>query len=188
YFSRQCIFRFEPQVIQQLELLRGKLLRSTGQEAFDVTTAYSCFTTDVISLYSFGESLGLLTQQGWEPNWRQPTYSFLNTTLFSASFQPSVYTLHTRIPNMISRVQANTRSDITDESESIFREILNSRTLPAGEKALSRLSAEAMALLSAGTETTAWTLSIVTFHVLSKPEVLARLSAEVGQAFPDATG
>ncbi|KAH8758041.1 hypothetical protein F5883DRAFT_567282 [Diaporthe sp. PMI_573] len=45
-----------------------------------------------------------------------------------------------------------------------------------------------MALLSAGTETTAWTLSLVTFHVLSKPEVLAQLSAEVGTAFPGAAG
>jgi hypothetical protein len=67
--------------------LCDKLLKHKGQKAFDITMAYSCFTSDIISTYSSGEPLGLLTQEGWEPNWRQPTYSFLRAT-FIFRFMP----------------------------------------------------------------------------------------------------
>ncbi|KAH8755328.1 cytochrome P450, partial [Diaporthe sp. PMI_573] len=80
HFSRQHTLQFEPEIIKQLQHLCDKLLRCRGQKAFDITMAYSCFTTDIISAFSFGEPLGLLAQEGWEPNWRQPTYSFLRTT------------------------------------------------------------------------------------------------------------
>jgi hypothetical protein len=33
-----------------------------GQEPLDVTTAYSCFTSDVISGYCFGEPFGFVEQ------------------------------------------------------------------------------------------------------------------------------
>lgn len=59
------------------ERLCDKILVA-GQEApFDVTTAYSVFTTDVISGYCLGENLGLIAQEGWEPNFREPLYAQL---------------------------------------------------------------------------------------------------------------
>lgn len=38
---------------------------NTGKP-FDVTEAYSCFTSDVISSYCFGESFGFLQQVRFE--------------------------------------------------------------------------------------------------------------------------
>jgi hypothetical protein len=53
---------------------------------FDITTAYSLLSTDVISDYCFGESLGLLEQKGWEPNFRGPLYTLLKPIYYFRFF------------------------------------------------------------------------------------------------------
>lgn len=45
--------------------------------------------------------------------------------------------------------------------------------------------AEATALLGAGTVTTSWTLAVITYHLLNKPELLAKLTRELEQAVED---
>ena len=203
HFSRQHLLLFEPEILAKLQYLCDKLLTCKGQKAFDITMAYSCFTTDVISAYSFGEPLGMLTQEDWEPNWRRPTYSFLKTT-FAFRFMPLLKklviagnffasrgwmgpdikilmnTLDIRIPELVSK---SLSAGISTDQKTIFQDILDSKSLPGSDKVLPRLSAEGMALLNAGTETTAWSLSVITFYVLSQPGVLSQLTAELEERF-----
>ncbi|KAL2281069.1 hypothetical protein FJTKL_12089 [Diaporthe vaccinii] len=204
HFSRQHVLRFEPEVKKQLQYLCDKLLSYRGQNAFDITMAYSCFTTDIISAFSFGEPLGLLTQEGWEPNWRQPTYSFLRTTLvfrympllkklvgagkffarrgyMGRDVRTLIEALYVRVPEMVSKALAGTPTGCATP----FRDIAESPGLSESDKELDRLSAEAMAFLMAGTETTAWSLSLITFHLLSQPGILSRLIMELKAAVPE---
>lgn len=58
--------------------------------------------------------------------------------------------------------------------------------VPASEKSIDRLVQEAQVVVSAGTETTSWCLSVITFHLLSNPAILKRLRTELGEAIPDA--
>lgn len=44
---------------------------------------------------------------------------------------------------------------------------------------------EAQIVVSAGTETTAWCLSVMSFHLLSNPAILRRLRKELKEAIPD---
>lgn len=60
----------------------------------------------------------------------------------------------------------------------IFHEILSS-DLPPNEKSVSRLWQEGQAIIGAGTETTAWTLSVIAYHVLANPGILSRLLVEM---------
>lgn len=62
----------------------------------------------------------------------------------------------------------------------MFGSLLESE-LPRNEKSVARLTSEATALLSAGTETVSWAMSVITYHLLTKPEMLERLTKEVGQ-------
>jgi len=59
-------------MIQELaDKLCNKLLARRGDgKPFEVTSSYSCFTTDVISYYAFGHSEGFLDQKDFEPNLR----------------------------------------------------------------------------------------------------------------------
>lgn len=66
----------------------------------------------------------------------------------------------------------------------VFHEILQSDLRPS-EKTLGRLWQEAQILLAAGTETTAWTLSVITFHLLSNPNQLQRLKSELEELMPN---
>ncbi|KUI53669.1 Trichodiene oxygenase [Cytospora mali] len=204
HFSRQQMIRLEPDIHRTLKKFCDKLIRygESHPGPFDITMAYSCFTSDVISEYSFGEPMGLLDQDGWEPNWRQPMYAFLNTT-FVFRFVPYVRnlavignffarkgwmgpdikmlmdTLMVRIPKMIEKTRADAEAGIVREREAVYLDIFKSKALPESEKSMPRLSAEGMALMNAGTDTTGWALTVMTYHVLSRPEVLSRLTAEL---------
>lgn len=81
FFSKHQITKLEAEVHKSVHLLCDELLGYTdSKEPFDLTSAYSCFTSDIIAEYCFGEKLGFLQQDGIEPNFRRAIYSILNTT------------------------------------------------------------------------------------------------------------
>lgn len=49
FFSRGNVAKLEGEIKEHVQVLCDKLLRHNGKEPFDVKTAYSCFTADVIS-------------------------------------------------------------------------------------------------------------------------------------------
>lgn len=71
------IARLEGDVHTLAQKLCDKLLTEVDGKPFDITMAYSCFTTDTITGYCFGESFGLLDQTGWSLNFREPTAALL---------------------------------------------------------------------------------------------------------------
>lgn len=91
FFSRGQVSRLEPKIHRVVQRLCDKIL-AEGKEPFDVTSAFSCFSTDVISDYCFGESFGFLEQQTWEPNFRKPLYALLRP-LFMFRFFPFLESL-----------------------------------------------------------------------------------------------
>lgn len=93
-------------------------------------------------------------------------------------------TINVNIPNMIKRAQAEHEAGIVKDRLTVFDSLIES-DLPVEEKSVYRLTGEGIALLSAGTETTSWTLSVTTFHLLNNPSVRARLAAELEKAVPD---
>lgn len=47
-----------------------RLLASDNVGPFQLTAAYSCFTTDTLTSYAFGHSLANLEQPGWHPTFK----------------------------------------------------------------------------------------------------------------------
>lgn len=66
----------------------------------------------------------------------------------------------------------------------LFHDILDSK-LADSDKSVSRLREEAFQVVGAGIITTAWTLSVATFHLLANPRILRRLKEELTSAMPD---
>jgi cytochrome P450 len=73
---------------------------------------------------------------------------------------------------------------IVHERATVFGSLLES-DMPQHEKSLVRLTDEASAVLGAGTETTSWTLSVITYHLLTQPDTLARLTKELQTVVDD---
>lgn len=49
FFSRGNVAKLEDEIKEHVQMLCDKLLRQNVKEPFDVKTAYSCFTADIIS-------------------------------------------------------------------------------------------------------------------------------------------
>ncbi|KAJ8111309.1 hypothetical protein OPT61_g6064 [Boeremia exigua] len=205
FFSRGMIARLEPDIKDLVQKLCDKLLRESGRKAFDITMAYSCFTSDAISGYSFGESFGFLDQEGWFPNFREPLASMLRPvfifrffpwTKASAGFgkylvdymPPSaalmVRTLQIDLPEKMRKAKADIDAGIKYDRPTVFGTILES-DLVSLEKEPQRLADEAAGIIGAGTETTSWAMAVMTYHLLTKPELLTKLRAELQTVVTD---
>ncbi|KAF2027534.1 cytochrome P450 [Setomelanomma holmii] len=206
FFSRSMIARLEPEIRILVQKLCSKLLAQSGEgKPFDITMAYSCFTSDAISGYSFGQSFGLLEQEGWYPNFREPTAAILQPVFIFRFFpwtkksvglgkllvdyMPAdiamlVRTLQIDMPARVWQAKVDLDAGITYDRPTIFAELLKS-DLEVLEKEPQRLADEAAAVVGAGTETTSWALSVMTYHLLTKPELLAKLTKELRNVIDD---
>lgn len=72
----------------------------------------------------------------------------------------------------------------SENTLTIFDDILDSK-LPEHELATERLWKEAQVIVIAGTETTAWTLSVITYYLLENPAIMQRLRNTLDEAIPD---
>jgi cytochrome P450 len=71
-----------------------------------------------------------------------------------------------------------------DAKTTIFHEILASK-LPEADKSPRRLAEEAQIVVGGGVETTAFALSIASFHIVHTPRIYARLHADLVAALPN---
>ncbi|EFX03043.1 benzoate 4-monooxygenase cytochrome p450 [Grosmannia clavigera kw1407] len=201
FFSRAQVSRLEPTVRNLAEGICDKMLRVKQQGPFDVTTALSLFTTDVITGYCLGENLGLIAQKGWEPNFREPLFAQLKLVywfrfipwLKHAGFAMAMFTrklsedmetlfsvLIVDMPGYVKKAQTRVDKGI-DDGTTVFGSVLQS-DLPQAEKTTQRLVEEGFSLFVAGTETVSWTLTVIAYHLLTKPAILSKITAEVREA------
>ncbi|KAI1094246.1 cytochrome P450 [Rostrohypoxylon terebratum] len=212
FFSKPQIVQYEPHIRGYAQRLCQKLLAEVGVgKPFTVQDAYSCFGSDVISDYCYGKSFGFLDRDGWLPNYRKPLYSLFNAN-FVCRFHPifkhallamtwamdylpegmglMIRTLKVDIPERVRQSKENAEAVVEGKKlpegvkGNIFNELLDS-DLPPAEKTSERLVGEALAMMSGGTETGSWALTVLTFYMLSQPETFAKLTDELRSAVPD---
>ncbi|XXG96814.1 Mitochondrial succinate-fumarate transporter [Hypoxylon texense] len=190
FFSRQQTLKLEGEVHDFAQRTVEKMLRFANKGPFDVKEAFNCFTADIISQYSFGEPMGFIDQDGWEPNFTTWVKSFFESAYtiryvaparILAQFAPLFANymgenirevtrqMAVVIPRYIQKALDN------PENGRVFADLIDSPMLPEEEKSMYRLSGEGFNLLAAGTETTAATLTCITYYLLSQPEIYARL-------------
>ncbi|KAH9905309.1 cytochrome P450 [Xylariomycetidae sp. FL2044] len=205
-FSRSSIAKLEPVLHSKVQQLCAKFLRYPKGKVFDVTSAYSCFTTDVISEYCFGEPFGLLDQDDWEPNFRAPTtamqnaqplFKYFHITHYLADVLPVlakrmsaemaffIKSITEDMPGRVIRAKEAVESGVIRDRPFVFEEMLKSDALSESDKSVYRMTGDGMILMSAGTETTAWTLTVLTYHLLSNAELMSRLRAELESTDPE---
>ena len=172
FFSRQQTLKLESEVLDFATMTVDKLLTSAGKGPFDIKEAFNCFTADVISQYAFGESMGFVSQEGWEPNLATWTKSFFKSAYMMRHNAPA-----RRMADMLPMVADYLGEDVKaimrqmtvvipgyieqalkEEGNSrgrVFAEVVKGKMLPEEEMTMYRLSGEGFNFLLAGTETTA---------------------------------
>nr|URT29637.1 AmpG [Beauveria felina] len=81
------------------------------------------------------------------------------------------------MPNYVKKAKSDVDKGL-DDGTTVFASLFTS-DLPASEKTLQRLTEEGFSLFAAGTETVSWALTVATYHLLTKPAMLAKLTEEV---------
>ncbi|KAI1777461.1 cytochrome P450 [Hypoxylon cercidicola] len=201
FFSRGMITKLESHIHDLVHILCGKLLSSVN-EPVDLLVAYSCYSSDAISAYCFGESFGFMEREGWFSDFHtaelevlRPAYvfrffpflrKFARYGKYLVDYLPKgvalmIRTLRIDIPNKILKTEQEIDLGILKDRPTIFSSLL----LDPKRKDGLNLTDEAGALLGAGTETTSWALVVISYHLLSKPELLERLRSELSQAVED---
>jgi cytochrome P450 len=184
FFSRQQMLKLEGEVHEFAEMTINKMLASAGKGAFDIKEAFNCFTADVISQYCFGEPMGFVAQEGWEPNFATWVKSFFksaymmrhnalgrkmaNVLPFMANYLGEDIKAVFRVMNVTIPQYINTALK-NPENGRVFAEVMgDSQTLTEEEKF--RFNGEGFNFLLAGTETTA--VSPVPFPPISQNSVI----------------
>ncbi|KAF2133898.1 cytochrome P450 monooxygenase-like protein [Dothidotthia symphoricarpi CBS 119687] len=199
FFSRQQMLKLEGEVHDFAHLTVTKMMKSAGKGAFDVKEAFNCFTADVISQYAFGEPMGFIAQEGWEPNFATWVKSFFQSAYMmrhnalgrkmaqviplladymGEDIKAVMRQMNVVIPNYIKAALRH------PENGRVFAEIMESKSVREEEKNMYYLSGEGFNFLLAGTETTAATLTVFTYWVLAKPEIYARLMKDLDGVDP----
>ncbi|KAK4142258.1 putative cytochrome P450 [Dichotomopilus funicola] len=208
FFSMQRIRNLNPKISETIERISSRLsveYAGTGR-VLNVSDMWSSMTIDVTSDLAFSRpvncsaapdfksplSVGmqniiwaghwnahfkiLVDVMGWIPDW------ILGTII--PPFKPILEFRETTRQQIRDILAGRNQKSIDSQDITIFHDILASN-LPPQELTLKRLTDEAVSLNGAGMETTKWTLTVATFHILDRPEVQARLKAELAEAMPD---
>lgn len=153
---------------------------------------------DVISRYSFGENCNQVGDPNWNVEWKEVICGFGANCTMLRQFPWGVRILPTIPLPILKRlngnaalfmrwklamdelvkglVEKNAKGEKADGT--IFQAILDS-DLPPHEKLPQRLADEAIVVVSAGTETTARVLTVVTFFLYFQPAYLQKLRTEL---------
>ncbi|KAK3170072.1 hypothetical protein OEA41_009457 [Lepraria neglecta] len=189
---------------------RGAMSKTFSKESrngqpISLLPIFGAFTNDLISEYAYGFNSHRLEGPNFDLKFFEMINSFHDfgaLALQFAWFMPLMNSIPQQLllklnPGMksfvdfkkellsnIDRVKKS-RLDGKD-SHTVFDEIFDSR-LTEHEKRPGRLLEKAQNISIAGTETVSWTLSVITFYLLSIPRVLSKLRAELKEALPDAS-
>ncbi|KAI6091573.1 putative cytochrome P450 [Hypoxylon rubiginosum] len=211
FFSKASVTKLEPTIHDKIDKLYHQLCTHMGDEApVELNMAFSCFTTDVVTTYAFAKCYDFLDDASFQSNFHEPIVAGTNLGPYIKQF-PFIYPLMRCLPDswvtalnpemgIFLQFQRDVKAQIREIQNqkgtgkerakdhnlhaTIFHELLES-DLPESEKAAVRLWQEGQIIVGAGTETTAWTLSVIFFYVLNDRNVYDTLMKELEHALPD---
>ncbi|KAI4220486.1 MAG: hypothetical protein L6R36_007588 [Xanthoria steineri] len=205
FFSRKAVSEMSSVIEERLKALSGRIrdFQNSGT-AMPLGLGYVALTTDIISEYALADCYHLLEREDLGADYHQLLVGFVHSCHFIRHFtwlfnfiqalpdpvllwlQPSL-----KLARNIMKVRSifSLRNRVegkpSGSEPGIFAGLLRSN-LPPPEKSADRMSSEGMGLLVAGSETTAQTLSITTYHILANPNILAELRKQLQVAIPEA--
>ncbi|PWY90358.1 cytochrome P450 [Aspergillus sclerotioniger CBS 115572] len=209
YFAKARVDRIQPLIQGKITKLMHQLdayVRSGKPLKVDV--AYNCFTADVITGYTSYRALGYLDTPDMVPIWSETVRNLVEIGMI-ARHLPGFFPLLARsgarcikmvYPKLLSVIafrmkciqEVNfmwTHPDTAKEPSqecselALFPELV-SRASTTPDITEERVLHEYITIVAAGTETTAHTMTVCTFHILNNKDILRRLRAELDAKFP----
>ncbi|KAL2132356.1 hypothetical protein VTI74DRAFT_3927 [Chaetomium olivicolor] len=194
-FSDRSMREQQPLIKGYIDLLIRRLREKGegGRQKVDIATWYNYTTFDVIGDLAFGESFGCLDNSDYHP-WVK--------AIFAVARAGTVFQTLAQYPMLIKALLAVIPSRFLEEREKHMQMTIAKlkRRMEAGKDrpdlvegllkradewglTLEKLQANSAILIIGGSETTATLLSGVTYLLLTNPEAMKKLTAEIRGAF-----
>ncbi|ORY04572.1 cytochrome P450 [Clohesyomyces aquaticus] len=207
FFSKASVTRIEPMIQSFCEKINTHIESYAGtNEPCNVTHAFVCLTTDIISQYAFGFHHNYTGTRSFTPN-LSPAFVAGEGTIHLFQHIPFLLPLFEAGPEWVAKIAApgteeylkyqreiyRTVDDVftekidtkdTKKQKTIFGEVLNAKNVPEEEKSVERLKGSAREVIGAGTVTTANALSYAVYYILATSGVMTKLHTEILTAFP----
>ncbi|KIW94509.1 uncharacterized protein Z519_04485 [Cladophialophora bantiana CBS 173.52] len=207
FFSKASIVANMPVIQEKLAVMCQRLDKIKGsREVLDLEAVYLALTTDVLTQCSYGWTYDYIHHPEWAMTWKLVNTGGRASAAIVRSFPligaivrsmplsvaiklvPPVGFMKSwmqRVGIQVKKIKSDpeTMKAIKTEKrrkDTIFAQILSS-DLPEDELSDERLIDEGVLIATAGSETTAWAITITTYHIMKNPDVLAKMRAELSQ-------
>lgn len=203
FFSKGAVNKLEPFIRDSARKMCDKILLYAGSpNPLILNDATSCFTSDVVTGYCFGESYGFLDNPNFQPNLHDAVYGgsamgryvkqlpWLLKLILSlpdsvalklnpAAAQFLAYQKRVKAQLAEIKVEVDERREKSEAVDSTVFHTIFTGDLPDQEKTVHRCAQEANAIVGAGTETTAFSIAVNSFYLLHHPQILEKLRTEI---------
>lgn len=204
-FSKKAVTELEPVIRGKVEKLCDRFERSAKEKSVvRVDCAFMAVTMDVICSYCFGSDRNYLDQENFGLEWKQaingawekgalirafPWMPFLMQYFprgLANRLDPGMGNLlkwQDSVKAAVEPILEHREDDDTASTRTIFHTLRDS-DLPPKERSLQRLCDEGEIFTGAGSETTARTLTIILYYLITYPECTEKLKHELKTLMP----
>ncbi|EMT72308.1 cytochrome P450 [Fusarium oxysporum II5] len=185
FFSRRAIGQLEGLLKEKIEELGRRIDIQDGP--YNIFNAIRCTTVDIISHYSVGKSLGQLekSDKGFNGDFLE-AFDALSKVLWKFMYKPTFRRIVTSIPTRIAKAASNETRLMFTIYDACYAAAINFKRSPPQSPygtIFSNLSdldekemgAEAVDLLIAGSDTTAYTLAVAVTQIAQSSRIKKRL-------------
>ncbi|KAL9032134.1 MAG: hypothetical protein Q9180_006680, partial [Flavoplaca navasiana] len=206
FFSRKSIAEMSGFITDRLDTLCRRITGSKKQGVpMPLGLGFVALTTDVISHHALGDCFHLLERDDLGSEYHHLMLGFIQGCHFIKHLT-YIYNFMQALPDpvllwlrpslrlaiaMMKKMQSDAQSIIEDirgerrePIPGLYLSVIQSR-LGWQDNLAETIAREGMSLLIAGSETTAMTLSLITYHLLANPDMLAKLREALEQTIPD---
>jgi cytochrome P450 len=189
----------EPLILDKVERLSHRFREASEKKSVvRLDAAYMAVTMDIITHYAYGESCNYVADENFKVEWKQAVIgglangvllrhfpwllpvlksvplSFLRATdPLAASLMEWGLVVKEKVAEMLENNRRGNKAEGT-----IFQAMLDS-DLPPEEKSPARLQDEGQSVVGAGSETTARSLTILSFYLMQDPKKLEKIRKEL---------
>lgn len=199
FFSKRSIYKVEPLIADKVQRLCARFDGEIkNKRVIRLDAAYMALTMDIITEYAYGESYDYLSEDDYKLKWKHTIVGGVANGVLLRQFPwalpilnaiplPILHKLDPHaaalmewglvVKQKVEEMMERNRSGNKQEG-TVFQTILDS-DLPEAEKSVERLKDEGQSLVGAGSETTARSLSLITFYLLRDKRMLQKLREEL---------
>lgn len=197
YFSKRAINALEPLLTKKIDHLCERLESYIQRdEPANLDAAFAALTADVVLTHSYGRDSDFIGTEDFNSHVKEAmrgTMDMYHTARFATFLLPiknlPVFILRKISPKiscladfrtmLTDEIKASFRDDPERKRESLMVTALRNPDLPPQERTLERMLDEMFSVNTAGTETTARTISVIMFHLLNNKSTLQKLREEL---------